>query len=59
MSKSKISPLGQAIVDLIETWQIAKDSSYVQKPISYALYYTWRKWDEQEQAREAEDGNVD
>lgn len=57
MSKSKITQIGQAIVDLIEAWQIAKDSSYVQKPISYALYYTWRKWDKQEQARKVEDGN--
>ena len=57
MSKSKITQIGQAIVDLIEAWQIAKDSSYVQKPISYALYYTWRKWDKQEQARKVEAGN--
>lgn len=63
MSKSKITPIGQAIVDLIETWQIAKDSSYVQKPISYALYHVWKQWDAKEKPikadRSEEDGNDD
>ncbi len=54
--KSKMTPLGKAIVDLIETWDIANSSDYVRKPISYALYYTWKKWDKQEQVREVENG---
>ena len=59
MSKSKISPQGQAIIDIIEEYSIAVDSSYVRKPISYALYHTWKKWDKQEQAREVDNGNDD
>ena len=50
--KSKISPIGEAILDLIETWNIAKESDYVVKPISYALYHTWKIWDEKEKVRE-------
>ena len=52
MSKSKMTEIGKAIVDLIETWDIANSSAYVRKPISYALYHTWQKWDKKEQARE-------
>ena len=54
MSQSKLTEIGKAIVDLIETWDIAKNSSYVKKPISFALYYTWKKWDAKEKARECE-----
>ena len=54
MSKSKISPLGQAMLDLIEEWQIAKESEYVQKPISYALYHVWKQWDAKEKPVKAE-----
>lgn len=54
MSKSKISPIGQAILDLKEEWQIAKDKEFVRKPISYALYHTWKKWDKKEEPREVE-----
>lgn len=50
--KSKMTPLGKAIVDLIETWDIANSSAYVRKPISYALYHTWKKWDKKEEPRE-------
>lgn len=56
MAKSRISPIGNAILDLIETWQIAKDTEYVKKPISYALYHTWRRWDEKEKERKDKHG---
>jgi hypothetical protein len=45
---SKITPIGQAIVDFINEYTIAKETEYVKKPISYALYHTWRKWDKKE-----------
>lgn len=51
MSRCKISPIGQVFLDLIEEWQIANDSDYVQKPISYALYHVWKKWDEKEKPK--------
>ena len=53
--KSKMTPLGKAIVDLIETWDIANSSAYVRKPISYALYHTWKKWDKKEEPRGKEE----
>ena len=50
-NRSKVSPLGQAIIDLIETWNVAKDSDHVVKPVSYALYHVWKKWDSNEKPR--------
>ena len=54
--KSALTDLGKAVMNLIEEYGIAKDSGYVQKPISYALYQTWRKWDKEEKPKaESED----
>ena len=47
--KSKLSEIGKAVMNLIEEYNIAKESSYVRKPISYALYQTWKKWDKKEE----------
>lgn len=57
--KSALTDIGRAVMDLIEAYGISKDSGYVQKPISYALYQTWRKWDEKEKPREAESEEAD
>lgn len=57
MGKSKITPIGQAIVDLINNYEIAKESGYVRKPISYALYHTWQMWDKKEKDRTNESVN--
>ena len=51
--KSALTDIGKAVINLIEEYGIAKDSGYVQKPISYALYQTWRKWDKKEKPRMA------
>ena len=51
MSKSKISPIGEALLAVINEYEIAKESEYVQKPISYALYHVWKQWDEKEKPR--------
>ena len=48
--KSRLTDIGKAVMNLIEEYGIAKDSGYVRKPISYALYQTWRKWDGKEVA---------
>ena len=52
--KTRLSPIGHAIVDLIENYDIAKGSTYVKKPISYALYHTWKKWDKKEEEKDDE-----
>lgn len=51
--KSALTDIGRAVMDLIEAYGVAKDSGYVQKPISYSLYQTWRRWDEKEKPRKA------
>lgn len=51
MSKSKTSPLCKAILDFINTYNSAVDSTLVKKPISYALYQTWKMWDAKEKPR--------
>lgn len=50
--KSALSDFGKAVMTLIEEYGIAKDSDYVKKPISYALYQTWRKWDMREKPKQ-------
>lgn len=51
--KSALTDIGGAVMDLIEAYGVAQNSRYVQKPISYALYQTWRKWDKKEKPRMA------
>jgi hypothetical protein len=57
--KSALTDIGKAVMNLIEEYGITKDSGYVQKPISYALYQTWRKWDKVEKPRMAESEDAD
>lgn len=52
--KSALTDIGRAVMFLIEAYGIYKDSKYVQKPISYALYQTWQEWDKKEKPRKAE-----
>lgn len=51
--KSALTEIGKAVMNLIEEYGTAKESGYVRKPISYALYQTWKKWDKQEEPTEA------
>lgn len=37
---------------LIREYDTAKDNEYVKKPVSYALYQTWKKWDQQENPKQ-------
>jgi hypothetical protein len=46
-----LTDIGKAVKDLIEEYGIAKENKYVQKPISYALYNTWKSWDKREKPR--------
>lgn len=45
---SKLPELGKAIAHLISEYDRAKDIDCVRKPISYALYRTWKVWDGKE-----------
>lgn len=47
----KYKKLGKAIGDLIANYEDAIHNSGVNKPISYALYQTWKQWNEKEESR--------
>ena len=47
----KYKKIGKAIGDLIEAYEAAIHDSGVNKPISFALYQTWKKWNEKEESR--------
>ena len=49
---SNLSKIGNAIKDFIDEYDKAVKSGYVFKPISYALYHTWKIWDEKEKIRD-------
>ena len=48
---SKLTDIGRAIMTLLDEYSNAQESDYVIKPISYALYQTWRIWDAREKPR--------
>lgn len=45
-----------AIRKVTEEYFYAVKRQYVQKPLSWALYQTWKYFDEREKAKGAEDG---
>ena len=47
----KYKKIGKAIGDLVEAYEEAIHNSGVYKPVSYALYQTWKKWNEKEESR--------
>lgn len=49
--KTALTDIGRAIMTLLDEYANAKETDYVAKPISYALYQTWRVWDVQEKPR--------
>lgn len=49
---SKLTELGKAIMHLISEYDKAKENDYIRKPISYALYQTWKVWDAREKESE-------
>ena len=52
--------IGKAVYYLLTKYEQAKNSDYVIKPISWALYQTWQKWDKEEKPRwEIKDENND
>lgn len=53
----KYKKLGKAIADLIAAYEDAIHNDFVHKPVSYALYQTWKKWDENEKPRKTKLNN--
>ncbi len=49
---SKLEELGKAIAHLISEYDRAKKVDYIRKPISFALYQTWKVWDSKEKESE-------
>ena len=49
--KTALTDIGRAIMILLDEYANAKETDYVVKPISYALYQTWRLWDAREEPR--------
>lgn len=53
----KYKKIGKAIGDLIANYEDAIHTDFVYKPISYALYQTWKKWDEKEEPRKTKNSS--
>ena len=53
---TKLTDIGRAIMTLLDEYSNAVESDYVIKPISYALYQTWRIWDAMENPQDREEG---
>lgn len=46
--------IGDAIVYLYEEYKKAKEHEWVNKPVSFALYQTWKTFDHIEKSRNGE-----
>ena len=49
-------------VDFVDFYEEALQSPIIKKPVSWALYQTWKKWDSQERKRKikyVKDSEVD
>ena len=46
--------IGKVVDYFIREYNMAMDNNYVEKPISYALYQTWKWLDEKEKPRNRE-----
>lgn len=51
MTKKKRVSIERAVNTVLRKYNKAKDLEYVQKPISYALYETWKHFDVIEEKR--------
>lgn len=49
--------IGDAIVMLCDEYNKAKEQSFILKPVSYALYQTWKFYDEKEKPRKLKEQN--
>ena len=43
--KSRVTEIGEAIIDLIMIYTELKDDPYTKNPVARALYFTWKKYD--------------
>ena len=44
--KSRVTEIGEAILDLIKIYADLKEDPYTKDPVARALYFTWKKYDE-------------
>ena len=44
--KSRVTEIGEAILDLIKIYADLKEDPYTNDPVARALYFTWKKYDE-------------
>ena len=44
--KSRVTEIGEAIIDLIKIYADLKEDPYTKDPVARALYFTWKKYDE-------------
>lgn len=56
MTEKECKDLQQVFFDLSDEYNKALENKYVFKPISYALYRVWEKWDKKEHNRLEEGG---
>lgn len=47
--KSSKNDIGHAITELIEEYNRALSCDWVKDPVQYALYYTWRRREDEKQ----------
>ena len=52
----KLTDIDKAIINLLDEYSHAKESDCVMKPVSYALYQTWRIWDAKEKPKAESEG---
>lgn len=43
--KSRVTEIGEAILDLIKIYADLKEDPYTKDPVARALYFTWKKYD--------------
>ena len=43
--KSRVTEIGEAILDLIKIYTELKDDPYTKNPVARVLYFTWKKYD--------------
>lgn len=43
--KSRVTEIGEAILDLIKIYADLKEDPYTKNPVARALYFTWKKYD--------------
>lgn len=51
ISQQGFKNLGKAVASLLDEYEKAERADHVHKPMSYALYQVWKKWNMTEKSR--------